>query len=235
MTGEVAPIFPTAHSAGVESTRRQLRLTTFDRAVIEVRALIEEGVLPPGSHLDPVSLAAVLGVSRTPVREALVALRAEGVVELHDDARIRVPREVLDPTGDQIDLLAGVYGIAASRVATRASGSDLDDLLALAESLGSTHGGCRDPRQWSAFLDQLHVAGSSCSLRRAASVLHGQLPVRRLVAALARSEQVWRPMTGLIGAFGNRDPEGSRDHCTAVISAAGPALLQATVEAGATR
>src|SRR5262249_21428672 len=46
-----------------------------------LRDQIVEGRLPPGSRLQDVQLAAELGVSRTPVREALIRLVKEGLVE----------------------------------------------------------------------------------------------------------------------------------------------------------
>jgi DNA-binding GntR family transcriptional regulator len=46
-----------------------------------LRERIIKGDLLPGSRLEAVQLAAELGVSRTPVREALLGLEVEGSVE----------------------------------------------------------------------------------------------------------------------------------------------------------
>jgi DNA-binding GntR family transcriptional regulator len=46
-----------------------------------LRERIVKGDIPPGSRLQDVQLAAELGVSRTPVREALLRLEGEGLVE----------------------------------------------------------------------------------------------------------------------------------------------------------
>ncbi|RKY19255.1 MAG: hypothetical protein DRQ55_11145 [Planctomycetota bacterium] len=51
------------------------------QAVDQLRAGIVKGELPPGSVVSEVELAAQLGVSRTPIREALRQLAAEGLVE----------------------------------------------------------------------------------------------------------------------------------------------------------
>ena len=46
----------------------------------EVRRRIVNGLLPPGSHVNEVHLAESLSVSRTPLREALSQLSAEGLI-----------------------------------------------------------------------------------------------------------------------------------------------------------
>jgi DNA-binding GntR family transcriptional regulator len=52
------------------------------RAYEALRTLILDGRYAPGARLKEVEVAALLGVSRTPVREALLQLEVEGMVEL---------------------------------------------------------------------------------------------------------------------------------------------------------
>ena len=58
------------------------RETLHHSAVAELRAMILEGELPPGRRVPEMELCEQLGVSRTPLREALRVLEAEGLVEL---------------------------------------------------------------------------------------------------------------------------------------------------------
>src|SRR6516165_11700079 len=58
-------------------TKRPLREDV--HAALRIR--IVEGQLLPGSRLQDVQLAGELGVSRTPIREALLRLAGEGLVE----------------------------------------------------------------------------------------------------------------------------------------------------------
>lgn len=60
------------------------------RAYREVRAAIMDGRLPPGEVFSQVQVAAQLGVSRTPLREALRLLQTEGLVESEERRRVRV-------------------------------------------------------------------------------------------------------------------------------------------------
>lgn len=70
---------------------------------LHLRELILDGSLQPGSVISQVELARALGVSRTPLREALRMLQEEGLIEAEPNRRARVTR--FDP-GD----LDTVYG-----------------------------------------------------------------------------------------------------------------------------
>ena len=61
----------------IKPLRRQ---TVSDDATVAIRALIADGGLPEGERINEVHLAARLGVSRTPLREALNRLTADGVL-----------------------------------------------------------------------------------------------------------------------------------------------------------
>jgi DNA-binding GntR family transcriptional regulator len=72
------------------------------RAVEALRTMIASGQIAPGSGLTQVGLAQEIGVSTTPVREALRLLEAEGLLESQENGRPRVPS--FDPAD-----LDGVY------------------------------------------------------------------------------------------------------------------------------
>lgn len=62
------------------STQRRMSLT--DEALQSIRARIVEGELELGAALSEAALAQLLGVSKTPVREALMRLKREGLVDI---------------------------------------------------------------------------------------------------------------------------------------------------------
>lgn len=55
-----------------------------------LRSLILQGAFPPGAQLNQVELAPLLGVSRTPLREAIRMLQEEGLVEAEPQKRARI-------------------------------------------------------------------------------------------------------------------------------------------------
>ena len=55
-----------------------------------VRTAILDGQLAPGAVMSQVALADELGISRTPLREALRMLQSEGLVEGEPNRRVRV-------------------------------------------------------------------------------------------------------------------------------------------------
>jgi DNA-binding GntR family transcriptional regulator len=58
------------------------RMTLHDAVLGRLRDMIVEGELEPGARINEVHLGAQLGVSRTPLREAIKTLASEGLVEI---------------------------------------------------------------------------------------------------------------------------------------------------------
>lgn len=104
-----------------------------DLAYDALRERIASGATPPGTWLREHAVATSLGLSRTPVREALRRLAAEGVVELVHNRGARV----VDWTPDDIDeayrLRALLEGYGAGLAARRADAACVAGLRALEE------------------------------------------------------------------------------------------------------
>ena len=84
-----------------------------------IRALILSGDVAPGTRLGQVDLAERLGVSRTPVREALRRLTGEGLVEFQDQRGFRVADIAIDDVVRRLEvrllLEPGAARLAAER------------------------------------------------------------------------------------------------------------------------
>jgi GntR family transcriptional regulator, vanillate catabolism transcriptional regulator len=87
------------------------------RVVVRIREMILHGELVPGQRVREVELASSLGVSRTPVREALPILAQEGILMQLDTrgfvVREFTPQEIMDA----IDVRGVLEGLAARTLA----------------------------------------------------------------------------------------------------------------------
>jgi DNA-binding GntR family transcriptional regulator len=90
-----------------------------DLAYERIRALILDGEVLPGARLGQVELAEQLGISRTPVREALGRLTGEGLVEFLPNRGFRAAGLVLDQIVRRLEvrllLEPGIARLAAER------------------------------------------------------------------------------------------------------------------------
>ena len=109
--------------------------TKSDLAYTRVRRLILSGELAPGAVLPQASLARTIGISTTPLREALRRLKQEGLVELdaHKDARVR-PLDATEAR-DLLELRRNLDPLAASLAAERRTDADLDDVRTALDGL----------------------------------------------------------------------------------------------------
>jgi DNA-binding GntR family transcriptional regulator len=113
------------------------RPSSGDLVAIHVRSLIFNGELRQGDRVHQDDIAKSLGVSRIPVREAIIALDREGWLTItpHRGAFVHGLDE--DSLRDHYELLGLVYGLAARRAVERASDEARARLRAAQEALGA--------------------------------------------------------------------------------------------------
>ena len=100
-----------------------------------LREQIFAGLLAPGSFLDEVALCERLQISRTPLREALKVLTAEGLVR-HEPRRGSFVNEVTAQDLDEIfPVIALLEGRCAFEAASKAKPTDLKQLRRLHDAL----------------------------------------------------------------------------------------------------
>src|SRR5215831_12883059 len=161
-------------------TRRRL----VDDAVHALREAILDGRFSSGSRLRQVALADELGISRTPIREALGHLQHEGLVELLPRGGVRVVALDLEQAVDLYDVREVLDGLAARLAATRATPAALTALRkCLAQMKRCVDRG--DQNHWFAP----HVAFHEAILRAAANA-----PLRRQVSLVRLSIQRFHPL-----------------------------------------
>ena len=109
-------------AGNIAIARRSLPDTVADH----MRAMIIRGELAPAQKVPVQTLADSLGVSITPLREALKILAEEQLVELTPSRGARVLPYTVEEAGDLFEVIANLEGLAAELAATRIRPADLD-------------------------------------------------------------------------------------------------------------
>ena len=97
----------------------------------KLRSLLVEGKIAPGSKLNERELAESLNVSRTPIREAIRRLAADGLVELITNRGAIAVQLTLEDVIHTFDVIADLEGFSGELAANNISDATLSELEAL--------------------------------------------------------------------------------------------------------
>ncbi len=163
-----------------------------DQVVLRLREMILRGELSGGQRVAEIPIAERLGVSRTPVREALTVLAQEGLLEIAGKRGYRVMEFGTKEIEDAVDLRGILEGTAARLVAEAGPGAELlrvlEECLALgAEIVGSKRYGVGEDIHWAEMNGRFHSAiVEACGNRalQGALALNDKLPFASALAVL---------------------------------------------------
>ena len=129
---------------------------------VEVAELLRQRIfkreLEPGSWIDELRLAEEYGISRTPLREALKVLAAEGLVTMKVRRGAYVTEVSANDLADVYHLLSLLESDAAGVVATKASEAELAELQKLHKALEvAAKPGKANTDQFFALNEQFHM------------------------------------------------------------------------------
>lgn len=102
-----------------------------------LRRAILKGELKPGERLMEIALADKLGVSRTPIREAIRKLELEGLVVMAPRKGAKVASITERDLNDVLEVRKGMEVLAISLACKRITGEELDKLEAIEQSFQS--------------------------------------------------------------------------------------------------
>lgn len=106
-----------------------------DQVASAIRDLIIEGSLEPGSRIDEVQLLEELGVSRTPFREALRTLAAEGLVIVRPSKGSIVRKLTPEDVFSMLEVLGSLEKLAGELACERASDKEIETIVQLHERM----------------------------------------------------------------------------------------------------
>lgn len=181
------------------------RETSPDAVARYVRALVVSGHLQPGERVPRDEIAASLGVSPVPVREAIIALESEGWlrIEPHRGAFVHGVDEAW--VTDHYALMGGVYALLAARACRRATDAELAELAPLGRRLAKEH----DPDAFTELNDRamrlLIAAARSPRLEAAARAVPNVVPGDFFAEVPGTLEPQRRAITRTVRAVAARD------------------------------
>lgn len=115
------------------------RTSLHDTIVNRVRAMVYDGDLKPGEKVPERMLCETLGISRTPLREALKVLASEGVLELLPNRGARVARLTAEDVDEMFPVMGALEALAGELACANATEADLAELRALHYQMALHH------------------------------------------------------------------------------------------------
>ena len=191
-------------SKGRRSIRRKTSTRAsgerISRAYEQLFQLIVHGRLPPGARVAEGPLAEMLGVSRTPVREALQRLRQEGLlIEVGGGSGLRGRLAVAPLQRERMEelyALAGAIEALAVRGLSKVEAAERDDLARRLEKIERAfHAEARRRTPEFDRLFELHQAFHR-SLVEAAAGPETRAALRTIKSQMDRYEWFYAPMAG---------------------------------------
>jgi DNA-binding GntR family transcriptional regulator len=107
------------------------RATLHEQVAHRLRQMLVEGRIPPGAKLNERELSKVLSVSRTPLREAIKMLAAEGLVELLPNRGAIAVELTEEDILNTFEVMAGLEAQSGELAAQRITDVELDEIKAL--------------------------------------------------------------------------------------------------------
>lgn len=124
---------PVPKSSVENSPRKLLR----DVVLEKMLAAIQDGTLQAGERLNDDELVAWLGVSRTPIREAIAKLVDYGLVEMEANRYTRVATPTAEQFDDALQVFAGVGELATRWALPKLDDAGADELIGILEQVRS--------------------------------------------------------------------------------------------------
>jgi DNA-binding GntR family transcriptional regulator len=156
---------------------RITRVTLHDAVLNQLRDMIIEGTLAPGARINEGQVGAALGVSRTPLREAIKTLASEGLVEIVP-ARGAVVRRFSEANIREIlEVLKALEQTAARRLCAAGLDAEVAAIVSLHDEMMRLYVS-RNRLQYFKLNQSIHSAIVKGAGNGVLAETHGQLQAR---------------------------------------------------------
>ncbi|WP_173930986.1 GntR family transcriptional regulator [Chelativorans sp. Marseille-P2723] len=191
--------------------QRHVRPSLVSELACEIGAEIIEGIRQPGEDLNSVDLSTQYRTSRTPIREALMLLEKEGLVDIPPRRRPRVMKWNASAVRDIYHTRSALLELVVAKVAVTATPEQIDEL---ADQLEIMKADCA-ARNYSAYLwsnTDFHEKNNRIANNQVVTRILDSLHLRSLSfrkLSLSRPEGIERSCRDhsyLLQAYRDRDP-----------------------------
>jgi DNA-binding GntR family transcriptional regulator len=141
-----------------------------------IRSAIVSGELPARSKIDQDEVAEALGISRAPVREALIELTQKGFVDAIPRRGAFAAELTAADIEDYYEVLASVFGLATRRAVSRLSAADIAELRQLHDQVRATDDAARHGELGQRFFSVIAATGRSPRLDGLLQLIGGMYP-----------------------------------------------------------
>lgn len=129
-----------ALAAALESSKAAGNHRTLPATVAaQLREQIIQGEFPPGARLNERTLCDLLGVSRTPLREAFRLLAAEGLVQIEPNRGAQVVALSEANIREAFEVIGGLEAMSSALACERASEEEIAEIRALTYEMMASH------------------------------------------------------------------------------------------------
>jgi DNA-binding GntR family transcriptional regulator len=188
------------------------RPSLHEAIVARVRDMIIEGTLAPGTRVHEGNLGGELGVSRTPLREALKFLASEGLLELSPGRGAVVRQFSPKDVQDSLVVLGDLEGLAGRLACEQATDMEIQEVRHLHDRMMQLYAS-RDRLPYFKLNQSIHSAILRLSKNEALIYVHGilQARLRRIRYIGNEGPEKWAGAVAdheaIIDALEARDPE----------------------------
>ena len=217
----------------IRGTARKLpeRVALHELARDRLRSLIVRGDLAPGVALQETQLSEELGISRTPLREALKLLAAEGLLELRSNRSAQIAPLRQNEIDEIFEVISAIEGIAAQLAASRITNQELKRLTQLQERM-EVHHDSGKLEEYFKINQEIHGFIVACAKNGVLQSTHDTLLARaeraRFFALSSRTrwDDSVREHRQILKALKARDPEAASRALTQHVLRTGRAVSE---------
>lgn len=181
----------------------------------QLRRDILRGTLAPGDSLKERDKSAELGVSRTPMREAIRIVAREGLIELRPARSPVVAMPSVKQIADDVEVLLAVEKLSAELACARATDAEIDAIAAIVQRMSESFD-AMDPLDMFEIDMSFHAAIARAAHNPPLAEIHSRFLARlwraRFLAAVKRRNRasVIEHHSGILSALRNRDATAIR-------------------------